>query len=390
MEAKKHGFPEKVKVGRIIAERRKEIGMTQEKLAEELGYSEPSTISAWESGRSLPEDPAKRQRLYEILGIDITEMISEMEQERKGTSLFIGMPPGIIDDADYSAMAGIEDGGTLFPTQEEFLYIYGKIVYEKAAAEFAFPTLSMMQRLQAITRCDKRLKEAERYGHGEEFWYKNRFHMADQDIIPIKPTELKPPFFIGYMDAYMTAKAGRDGQEGYTLSEIYKILSEAKKGAGTESWYPVLRFMDDGSKSITDGEGEMSDFLCLNRAGAILGRKTFCAGKDSYNRVMMERLLEYKITIAEKEGQEEAEENDSEEGTDTDSFGEDSIKENRKGLLRQAFNEWADRIRRAGKRIKQEEAKDEESGTEMEIAIRLTPDAEEFLVWSEPGRMWLW
>ena len=64
---------DQVKIGRFIAERRKQQGLTQMQLAEKLGITDRA-ISKWENGRSLP-DSAIMLELCEILGITVNDLL---------------------------------------------------------------------------------------------------------------------------------------------------------------------------------------------------------------------------------------------------------------------------------------------------------------------------
>ena len=58
---------DQIKTGRFIAELRKSKGMTQEKMAEQLGVS-GKTVSRWENGRNLP-DASLFEPVCELLDI---------------------------------------------------------------------------------------------------------------------------------------------------------------------------------------------------------------------------------------------------------------------------------------------------------------------------------
>ena len=60
-------------VGRFIAEKRKEYGLTQEQLAEKLGVSNRS-ISRWENGKTMP-DFSLFPKLCKILEVSISELL---------------------------------------------------------------------------------------------------------------------------------------------------------------------------------------------------------------------------------------------------------------------------------------------------------------------------
>ena len=61
------------KIGRFIAEARKELGMTQRELAEALGVSN-RTVSKWECGDGLPE-LANILPLCELLRVTADELL---------------------------------------------------------------------------------------------------------------------------------------------------------------------------------------------------------------------------------------------------------------------------------------------------------------------------
>ncbi len=64
---------DQIKIGKYIAGKRKELGMTQKQLAEKLGMSDKS-VSKWERGICLP-DVSVYIQLCEILGISINEFL---------------------------------------------------------------------------------------------------------------------------------------------------------------------------------------------------------------------------------------------------------------------------------------------------------------------------
>lgn len=63
---------DQIKIGRFIATRRKEVGLTQLELSEKLNISDRA-VSKWETGKSLP-DASIMIELCEILGIQINEL----------------------------------------------------------------------------------------------------------------------------------------------------------------------------------------------------------------------------------------------------------------------------------------------------------------------------
>lgn len=65
---------EQEKIGKFLSEVRKELGMTQQQLADGIGVSN-KTISKWETGKGMPE-LSSMMPLCEVLGISINELIS--------------------------------------------------------------------------------------------------------------------------------------------------------------------------------------------------------------------------------------------------------------------------------------------------------------------------
>ena len=64
---------DQVKIGSFIATRRKDIGITQEQLAEKLGITD-KTVSKWETGKSLP-DLSLFMPLCDSLEITLNELL---------------------------------------------------------------------------------------------------------------------------------------------------------------------------------------------------------------------------------------------------------------------------------------------------------------------------
>ena len=65
---------DQIKIGKFIAEKRKEKGITQSELAERLGITDRA-ISKWENGRCLP-DAGLMQDLCATLGITINDLFN--------------------------------------------------------------------------------------------------------------------------------------------------------------------------------------------------------------------------------------------------------------------------------------------------------------------------
>ena len=65
---------DQIKIGKFIAECRKNIGLTQAQLAEKLGITDKA-ISKWERGIAMP-DTSIMLELCDILGIGVNELLS--------------------------------------------------------------------------------------------------------------------------------------------------------------------------------------------------------------------------------------------------------------------------------------------------------------------------
>jgi transcriptional regulator with XRE-family HTH domain len=90
------------KIGKFIAECRKEKKITQEQLAVQLGVTSKS-ISKWENGNCLP-DAAKYKPLCEILGITVNELFSgerlNSETENEAKDYLVDLLASRIYDVD--------------------------------------------------------------------------------------------------------------------------------------------------------------------------------------------------------------------------------------------------------------------------------------------------
>ena len=64
---------DQVKIGKFITKKRKEQGLTQEKLAEKLGITDRA-VSKWETGKSLP-DASIMLELCGLLGITVNDLL---------------------------------------------------------------------------------------------------------------------------------------------------------------------------------------------------------------------------------------------------------------------------------------------------------------------------
>ena len=73
------------KIGRFIAERRKEKNMTQEQMAEKIGVSSKS-ISRWENGKTMP-DVSLFETLCEELNITVNELLKGEKITSKSKSI---------------------------------------------------------------------------------------------------------------------------------------------------------------------------------------------------------------------------------------------------------------------------------------------------------------
>ena len=121
-----------VKVGKIIAAKRKEHNMTQMQLADALGVTFQA-VSNWERGSSMP-DISKLPELAELFGCSIEELLGggkpaeSVEKMTKGEGLSLGeladiapvLPPDVVDKAVENALSeDDEDEGDDEPEDED-------------------------------------------------------------------------------------------------------------------------------------------------------------------------------------------------------------------------------------------------------------------------------
>lgn len=65
---------DQIKIGKFIAERRKQVGLTQAQLAEQLNITDRA-VSKWETGKTMP-DSSIMLELCGILGISVNDLLS--------------------------------------------------------------------------------------------------------------------------------------------------------------------------------------------------------------------------------------------------------------------------------------------------------------------------
>lgn len=64
--------------GKLMRERREELGMTQMQLAVAVGASSVTQVSNWERGRVVAS-VAKLRKLAEVLGVTMEQLLEEEE-----------------------------------------------------------------------------------------------------------------------------------------------------------------------------------------------------------------------------------------------------------------------------------------------------------------------
>lgn len=98
---------DQIKIGRFIAERRKQCGYTQMQLAEKLNITDRA-VSKWETGRSMP-DSALMPALCELLHITLNDLFNgeviEMEDYKKKSEELIIEMAKQKEDADKKLLS---------------------------------------------------------------------------------------------------------------------------------------------------------------------------------------------------------------------------------------------------------------------------------------------
>ena len=131
------------KIGAFIAQRRKELDMTQKELAGKLGITDRA-VSKWETGRSMP-DLSLLQPLSHVLKIDVNDLLNgaiiseDTYRKKSGENLislaelnrlksfrygYIGFYPLAILLLTYCLIKHIESAGIL-----SLIVVYSTAVY---------------------------------------------------------------------------------------------------------------------------------------------------------------------------------------------------------------------------------------------------------------------
>jgi transcriptional regulator with XRE-family HTH domain len=86
-----------VKIGKFLQELRKEKGITQEQLAEQMGVAR-RTVSRWETGSNMPDLDVLIE-LSDLYAVDLREILSG---ERKSERMNQELKDTVLQVADYS------------------------------------------------------------------------------------------------------------------------------------------------------------------------------------------------------------------------------------------------------------------------------------------------
>lgn len=86
-----------VKIGKFLQELRKEKGLTQEQLAEQMGVTR-RTVSRWETGSNMPDMDIMIE-LSDFYAVDLREILSG---ERKSENMNEELKETVLQVADYS------------------------------------------------------------------------------------------------------------------------------------------------------------------------------------------------------------------------------------------------------------------------------------------------
>ena len=86
-----------VKIGKFLQELRKEQGLTQEQLAEQIGVAR-RTVSRWETGSNMPDMDILIE-LSDLYAVDLREILSG---ERKSERMDKKLKETVLQVADYS------------------------------------------------------------------------------------------------------------------------------------------------------------------------------------------------------------------------------------------------------------------------------------------------
>ena len=87
-----------IKIGKFLQVLRKEKGMTQEQLAEQLGVAR-RTVSRWETGNNMPDLDILAE-LSDLYSVDLREILSG---ERKREQMNQELKETVLQVADYSS-----------------------------------------------------------------------------------------------------------------------------------------------------------------------------------------------------------------------------------------------------------------------------------------------
>ena len=117
-----------MKIGKLLQELRKEKGLTQEQLAEQMGVAR-RTVSRWETGSNMP-DLDILMELSDLYSVDLREILSG---ERKGERMNEELKETVLQVADYS-----NEEKTRFLRRLHWMFVIGMMGF------VAFAVISML------------------------------------------------------------------------------------------------------------------------------------------------------------------------------------------------------------------------------------------------------
>lgn len=148
-------------IGKFMSELRKEKGMTQKEMAEQLGVSD-KTISKWETGRGIP-DITFLNAISEVLNVSVVELISGKKmdeatrlEEKRDVASLLKEKIEFERTLKWNKVSGITGFVSLIMVVCGVIWLFGGIHFSYIAMFIDIPTLIIVLGLLFVGLCCSR------------------------------------------------------------------------------------------------------------------------------------------------------------------------------------------------------------------------------------------
>ena len=227
------------KIGVFIAEMRKEQGMSQKQLADEVGVTDKA-VSKWETGKSLPEI-SKMESLCEVLNININELLSgeqlpEAAYSKKAEENMLSLIHESETKANQTNIVGVIAMLVLSFVPIVFIILYGHMDYFDGSVSWVVwidpPTITTMTAITLLylfgTKSVKSFGRAFAIVGGKAAYTDTEIHVSRIAVKMVQISWLVSGILVsvlGYVSTAIDVSAIYDSQDKYAMLTLNFALA---------------------------------------------------------------------------------------------------------------------------------------------------------------------